>query len=217
MDKTTEQLIEELVEELEAMRKRVAELEASGPGRIRSEHYGAEHTKRLERLAELGMTLSGEPLEVFERIAKMIGELLDVRVVCLSEIRGDELWFLSTYVNGEVTHDAGHCPLKVTPCVTVEQARDMRIYDNVAERFPEASFLKEHNAFFYCGFPSLDSSGNVAAVTCLLDSKHHDLSDEDKNLLKILAQRIGIEIERKHFDIACERIDAAYAQGRLFA
>lgn len=28
---------------------------------------------------------------------------------------------------------------------------------------------------------------------------------------------IGIEIERKYFDIACERIDAVYAQGRLFA
>ena len=28
---------------------------------------------------------------------------------------------------------------------------------------------------------------------------------------------IGIELERKYFDIACERIDAAYAQGRLFA
>jgi len=28
---------------------------------------------------------------------------------------------------------------------------------------------------------------------------------------------IGIEIERKYFDIACERIEMAYAQGRLFA
>jgi DNA modification methylase len=28
---------------------------------------------------------------------------------------------------------------------------------------------------------------------------------------------IGIEIERKYFDIACERIDAAYRQQRLFA
>jgi DNA modification methylase len=28
---------------------------------------------------------------------------------------------------------------------------------------------------------------------------------------------IGIEIEPKYFDIACERITAAYAQGRLFA
>jgi DNA modification methylase len=30
-------------------------------------------------------------------------------------------------------------------------------------------------------------------------------------------QFIGIERERKYFDIACERISAAYAQGRLFA
>jgi site-specific DNA-methyltransferase (adenine-specific) len=28
---------------------------------------------------------------------------------------------------------------------------------------------------------------------------------------------IGIEIEPKYFDIACERISAAYAQMRLFA
>jgi DNA modification methylase len=28
---------------------------------------------------------------------------------------------------------------------------------------------------------------------------------------------VGIEIEREYFDIACERISAAYAQGRLFA
>jgi DNA modification methylase len=28
---------------------------------------------------------------------------------------------------------------------------------------------------------------------------------------------IGIEIEEKYFDIACERITAAYAQGTLFA
>ena len=27
---------------------------------------------------------------------------------------------------------------------------------------------------------------------------------------------IGIEIEEKYFDIACDRITAAYAQGRLF-
>ena len=27
----------------------------------------------------------------------------------------------------------------------------------------------------------------------------------------------GIEIDQKYFDIACKRIDAAYAQGRLFA
>jgi DNA modification methylase len=27
---------------------------------------------------------------------------------------------------------------------------------------------------------------------------------------------IGIEIEKKYFDIACERIDREYSQGKLF-
>jgi len=33
---------------------------------------------------------------------------------------------------------------------------------------------------------------------------------------KLSRKFIGIEIEREYFDIACERIEAAYAQGRLF-
>jgi len=34
--------------------------------------------------------------------------------------------------------------------------------------------------------------------------------------VNLVRKFIGIEIERKYFDIACERITAAYAQGRLF-
>jgi C4-dicarboxylate-specific signal transduction histidine kinase len=95
--------------------------------------------------------------------------------------------------------NAGHCLLNITPCATVERAREMRVYDRVAERFPEASFLKDHNASAYCGFPSLDSNGNVIAVTCLLDSKPSTFSETDKDLLLILGQRIAVEFERREF------------------
>ena len=36
------------------------------------------------------MKLTGDPVDVFKDVARMIGELLDVRVVCLSEIRGSD-------------------------------------------------------------------------------------------------------------------------------
>ena len=142
------------------------------------------------------MTLVGDPLAIFQRIASMIAELLNVPVVCLSEIRGDELYFLSVYNNGEVSINAGHCPLNITPCATVEHSKDIRVYHNVMEHFPEASFLKEHNAYSYCGVPGMDSSGNVVSITCLVTDKPHDFTDEDKSLLQIFAQRIGAEIER---------------------
>ena len=163
-----------------------------------SEHQVELSNRRLRKLYELSMTLSGDPQDIFKKIAHMIGELFDVRVVCLSEIRGDELYFISVFVDGEVMNDAGQCPISITPCSTVEETKDLRIFDNVSERFPQASFLKTHNAFSYCGFPALDNNGKVIAVTCLLDDKPHDFSKDDQELLRIFGQRIGLEIERKN-------------------
>ena len=151
---------------------------------------------RLKKLYELSMTLAGDPIEVFRHIARMIGELLNVRVVCLSEVRGSELYFLAVYADGQIFSDAGCCPLEITPCATVEQSKDFQVYDRVMERFPEATFLARHNAFSYCGFPALDNNGNVVAVTCLLDDKPHDFTSDDEEILRIFGQRIGMEIER---------------------
>jgi len=160
-----------------------------------------EHVKRLKKLYELSMTLSGDPAEVFKHAACMIAELFNVRVVCLSEIRGDQLHFLSVYVDGTVFQDAGQCALAITPCATVEQSKDIRVYDRVSELFPEASFLQEHNAQAYCGFPVLDNHQNVVAITCLLDDKPHEFTDEDQALLRIFGQRISMELERqRHID-----------------
>jgi len=157
----------------------------------------AERIRRLKKLYALSMTLSGDPLDVFKGVAEMIGELFDVSTVCLSEICGDELRFLSVYENGIVTLNAGCYPLRTTPCATVIESKDIRTYDAVAERFPEAPFLKERNAYSYCGFPSLGPDGRVVAVTCLLDPEPREFTDEDREVLQIFGQRIAMEIERR--------------------
>jgi len=158
----------------------------------------ADHQERLQKLYELSMTLSGNPIDIFRQIAHMIGELLGVKVVCLSEVRGDQLHFVSVYVQGDMHMNAGQCDLSITPCATVESSRDFRVYDGVSERFPDAAFLKDHNAYSYCGFPSLGSDGDVVAVTCLLDDQPHEFSDDDQNILRVFGQRIAVEIERQH-------------------
>jgi len=43
----------------------------------------------------------------------------------------------------------------------------------------------------------LDNHGKVVAITCLLDDKPHDFTNEDQEVLHIIGQRIGMEIERK--------------------
>ena len=161
---------------------------------------------RLKKLFELSLTLSGDPIEIFQHAAKLIGELFEVKVVCLSEIQGERLNFLAVYIDGKIYSNAGSCLLAITPCATVEQSKDIRVYDRVKELFPEATFLQDHNAFAYCGFPSLNNHGKVVAVTCLLDDKPHDFTNEDQEILRIIGQRIGMEIERKHNLEAKERI-----------
>jgi PAS domain S-box-containing protein len=153
-------------------------------------------TEQLKRLSELSLTLAGDPGEIFEQIVRMIGELFKVRVVCLSEIVGPELHFTSVYVNGQVVRNAGSCPLTVTPCASVERDKDLRLFDHVSERFPEASFLRDHSAVSYCGFPALDAQGQVVAVTCLLDDKPREFAAEEQALLRVFGQRIAVEIER---------------------
>lgn len=66
---------------------------------------------RLKKLYELSMTISGDPVEVFRHIAKIIGELFELKIVCLSKINGDRLDFLAIYHKGKIFTDAGSCEL----------------------------------------------------------------------------------------------------------
>lgn len=152
---------------------------------------------RLKKLYELSMTLTGDPVDVFCHIAKMIGELFELKIVCLSKVNGDTLDFLVVYQDGQVFTDAGSCDLAITPCATVEKTQDVKIYDRVKERFPDAEFLRHYNASAYCGFPSLGNDGKVKAVTCLLDDKPREFTENDVEILRIFGQRIGMEIERQ--------------------
>ena len=173
---------------------------------------GTDRLQQLRGLVELSLRLSGDPAVVFERVVRMIAELFQVRVVCLSEIAGRQLLFKAVYVGGKVLSDAGTCPLDITPCASVEEAKDLRVYDRVQERFPQAMFLRDHNADAYCGFPSLDSEGKVVAVTCLLDDKPRTFAPKEQELLRLIAQRIASELERGKINAERRRVDQALCE-----
>jgi PAS domain S-box-containing protein len=177
--------------------------------RKRAKEREAAQLLRLQKLAELSLTLSGEPAVVYQRVVQMIGELFAVRVVCLSEIVDEQLHFRAVNLDGQILADAGVCPLDITPCATVQEGKDIRVFDSVADRFPQASFLRQHHANAYCGFPSLNNMGKVVAVTCLLDDKPHEFTEEDKHILRIIGQRLSAEIERSETAAERRRADAA--------
>lgn len=172
----------------------------------RAESREAARLNRLKRLSETSLLLTGDPTAVFERVVRLIGELFEVRVVCLSEIVGRELRFRAVCMNGRTFSDMGGCPLEITPCASVEETRDICTFDRVSERFPEATFLRDHHAESYCGLPVLNSEGRVVAVICLLDDKPHEFSGEDHHLLSIIGQRLATEIDQAKVLIDREQI-----------
>jgi len=166
--------------------------------RRQAQEHDAAHLRKLRRLSELSLQLSGDPGAVLEEVGGMVATLFDVPVVCLSEIVGQELRFKAVYLNGQIHRDAGGCALAITPCASVEETKDLRVYQHVQDHFPQASFLRDHQADAYCGVPSLDAQGNVVAITCLLDSRPHEFTEEDQEILRIIAQRVAMELERSH-------------------
>ena len=135
----------------------------------------------------------------FINISEIVDKLFGVNIVCISEIRGESLHQLCINNHGKVANDIGSCPTENTPCKTVIETRDICTYNGVSGLFPRAPYLKEFNANSYCGFPSFNASGEVVCVTSLLDEKPKEYTEEDRIYLKVIAQQISLELERKNY------------------
>ena len=164
--------------------------------RRQAQERDAAHLRKLHLLSELSMQLSGDPGVVFEEVVRMIATLFDVPVVCLSEVVGQELQIKVVWINGRIQHDAGSVPLSTSPCSLVVGSKSLSVCNQVQERFPHSAFVRDHHADAYCGIPSLDAHGNVVAVTCLIHPTPHEFIEEDQEILRIIAQRVAMELER---------------------
>lgn len=158
-----------------------------------------KHLRRFQRLSEAGLLISGDFKEVFRGVARTVLDLVPARFACVTEIvTGDELHILCVVGDGGIMGGGiQKCPLAYAPCSQVHKARDIVFCDDAVSQYPKLTFLKEHGVPFYCGIPAFNKTGDVIGVLCFLDDKRHDLSEEDKHALRILAQRVGLEIERK--------------------
>jgi len=164
--------------------------------RHRATERNAAYLRKLRSLSEQSMRLSGDPSAVFDDVVGMLSAIFDVPVVCLTEVVGTDLRFRAVRLNGRTVRNAGSCPLADTPCATVEATKELCLYERAQELFPKAALLRDYQAHTYFGVPSLDAEGKVVAITCLLDSRPREFTDEDREILRIIAQRVAMELER---------------------
>lgn len=156
----------------------------------------AEDTsERLGRLYELALTVAGNPVEVFDRIVKIIAELLGVRVALVERLEGDKIITLSMFLDGKILHE-GVFDLKGTPCANVRDTRSFCSYNAAAERFPHDKFLSDYNIESYIGVPVVGTNGEVIAVINAMNDRPINLSEGDRLFLEAMASRVRLELER---------------------
>ncbi len=163
-----------------------------------SEDRIRKHLQRFQKLSQTGLLISGDFKEVFRGIAQTALDLVPARFACVTEIvKGEELHILCVAGAGGVMGDVQKFSLADAPCSQVYNTRDIVFCDNAVSQYPKLTFLKEMGVPFYCGIPAFNKTGEVIGVLCFLDDAKRDLLEDDKDALRILAQRVGIEIERK--------------------
>ncbi len=152
-------------------------------------------SERLRRIYDLALTVSGNPIEVFDHIVEIIAELFGVRIALVEKIEGEKIIALSMYIDGRIHHE-GEFDLTVTPCANVQQTRSFCSFTSAAEVFPHDSFLREHAITTYIGMPVIGTDGEVIAVINAMNDRPIHLSPEDRLFLEALASRVRLEMER---------------------
>jgi GAF domain-containing protein/anti-anti-sigma regulatory factor len=154
-----------------------------------------DSSERLGRLYELALTVAGNPIEVFDRIVKIIAELLGVRVALVERLEGDKIITLSMFLDGKIIHE-GIFDLKGTPCADVRDSRSFCSFNAAAERFPQDKFLSDYKLESYIGLPVIGTEGEVIGVINAMNDRPIHLTDGDRLFLEAMASRVRLELER---------------------
>ena len=159
-----------------------------------------ERTKNIRSLAELSMQLIGEQDAIFGNIIKSLGDMLSVKLICLSEPRDEKAHCLYLYKNGELINSLDVCEINYASFASLNRSNDFEIYNDLQSLFPESGFLEDSNAFSCCAIPCMNSKGEILAVLSIVDDKARNFSEEDRDIIRIIAQRIGKEMEREKIE-----------------
>lgn len=177
-----------------------------------------DETERLNLLHALDLLdTPAEP--VFDRITRLVAQILNVQIALVSLVDTDRQWFKS-----RVGLEVSETPREVAFCAhTIMQTHPMIVTDATQDaRFKENPLVTESpNIRFYAGIPLRTSGGLAIGTLCAIDSKPRQLSGDETSILIDLAELVNKEIQLReavilarnqiaHSDQAIEAIEARF-------
>jgi len=162
-------------------------------------HRDITDDKRSEQvlriLAESG---TNEEINVFELIVKQLALSQGTRYALIAQVDSenvDQVNTIAVWSDGKLIDNFSY-NLVGTPCINVTE-EDVCFYPNrIQQLFPEDHLLTEMHAEGYLGIALKSDKGDVLGILALLDDKPMENHSKTLNLLRSLASRASIELEK---------------------
>lgn len=171
----------------------------------------ANDEERVRSLRKLGI-LDTPPEERFDRITRLATRLFGTEIAVVSLVDADRQWFKSRQglKDQETSRDVSFCAHAILDEDEVMVVQDAR----TDERFREnPNVMGDPNIRFYAGCPIQGPDGNTLGTLCVIDSEPRDLSVEDQDALRDLAQMVERELETLSIAITDELTGLANRRG----
>lgn len=163
----------------------------------------AEHA--LVSLAQQSLEFSKEEL-FFKLCLTELAQLFGVKYAFIGLFADADKSRIKTYViwSGEGFVDNFEYALAGTPCEDVLNLDLELIESGAAQKYPEDAMLRDMGIESYFGAPLISSKGTMMGLISVFDTKPMHPAEDLRAVLKIFANRIAMEIQRKREEEALQ-------------
>jgi PAS domain S-box-containing protein len=189
---------------------------AGNPERITGIAEDITESKRDEAAihAIMEVTAGATGQALFDKIVDRISNWLGCEAALIGEIQPDRrVKTLAMIVDGKPVTDFEY-ELKGTPCEHATQQGFCHHPVNIARLYPEDLILAEMGAVGYVGVPVKDQIGAAVGVLCAISRHELKISPKAEPLMKVIAARASVEIQRKQVEAEKRRLESQLLQSQ---
>jgi len=150
----------------------------------------------ISRLEVLGryQVVDTPPEESFDNVTRLAAYICGTPIALISFIDQERQWFKS-----RVGWDVDEIPRNVCLCAyTIRQSGVLVVSDTLADNQMKTNPLATHGGVrFYAGVPLLTEDGYALGTLCVMDSVPRDLTEDQTEALRRLAQQVMVILESR--------------------
>jgi predicted PurR-regulated permease PerM len=166
----------------------------------------ASEAVRKELSEELRRLLPGgaEPEELFHSLVREVASILDVPVSMISFLNTDgQFWKSHAGLPADFAR-SGEGGRENAICGPLASGEDLLLVEDVSkdERLTRHPALTERGIVFYANLPLRAKNGHVVGRLCVTDTRPHQITEDEKGLLRSLCDSLMHHLEGRQLEAA---------------